>query len=279
MKIDAHQHFWNYDPNEYPWITDQLARLRRDFLPVDLEREWACAPLDGSIAVQARQTLKESRWLLRLAEQSPSIRGVVGWVDLRSERVEEQLAQFSGQPKFVGVRHVVQDEPDDDFMLQPAFLRGLGRLRQFNLTYDLLLHSKHLPAAIKVARRFPEQRFVLDHLAKPFIRSRTLMPWKDHIKELAAHENVCCKLSGLVTEAEWQDWKQTDFRPYLDVGFEAFGADRLMFGSDWPVCLMAATYQQVFEIVHDYLQQFPGDVGQKVMGENAARFYRIGASR
>jgi L-fuconolactonase len=278
MNIDAHQHFWNYDPKEYPWITDQLAKLRRDFLPADLEREWACLPVDGSIAVQARQTLEESRWLLLLADQSPAIRGVVGWVDLRSERVDEQLAEFSGQPKFVGVRHVVQDEPDDDFMLQPAFLRGLGCLKQFNLTYDLLLHPKHLPVAIKVVGQLPDQRFVLDHLAKPSIRSGTLLPWKDHIRELAAYENVHCKISGMVTEAKWEGWKQTDFRPYLDVVFEAFGADRLMFGSDWPVCLLAATYQQVFGIVHNCLQQFPEDVRQKVMGENAARFYGIEAS-
>jgi len=213
-----------------------------------------------------------------LADQSRSIRGVVGWVDLRSERVDEQLAEFRGQPKFVGVRHVVQDEPHDEFMLQPTFLRGLGCLRQFNLTYDLLLHPKHLTVAIKVVKRFPDQRFVLDHLAKPFIRNSILSPWKNHIRELAAYENVYCKVSGLVTEAEWEGWKQTDFRPYLDAGFEAFGADRLIFGSDWPVCLLSATYQQVFGIVHDYLQQFPGDVRQKVMGENAARFYGIGAS-
>lgn len=275
MNLDAHQHFWNYDAKQYPWITDELERLRRDYRPEDLARELAAAGLDGSIAVQARQTAEESRWLLALADRHPVIRGVVGWVDLRAETVEESLAELSRHPRFVGVRHVVQDEPDDAFMLRPDFLRGIGKLKQFQLAYDLLLFPKHLPAAVKVVEQFPDQRFVLDHMAKPSIKTGTQSPWDEHMRELARHSNVWCKLSGLVTEASWGRWTQTDFRPYLDVVFAAFGEDRLMFGSDWPVCLLSAGYADVHGIVRNYLQSFPEGVRRKIFGENAARFYGI----
>ena len=275
MKIDAHQHFWVFDPTQYPWINDELKKLRRDYLPGDLERELAGTNLDGSIAVQARQTLEESRWLLTLADHSPLVKGVVGWVDLQSERVEEQLAELAKHPKFVGVRHVVQDEADDAFMLHPAFLRGLGKLKQFNLTYDLLTFPKHLTVARKVVEKFPEQKFVLDHVSKPFIRAGTISPWDGDIRELAKFKNVWCKVSGMVTEAKWNQWKQSDFRPYLDVVFEAFGEDRLMFGSDWPVCLIAGSYEDVLGIVRDYIQPLPEASRQKILGDNAARFYGI----
>ena len=275
MKIDAHQHFWVFDPTQYPWINDELKKLRRNFLPADLQKELAGTKLDGSIAVQARQTLEESRWLLTLADHSPLVKGVVGWVDLQSERVEEQLAELAKHPKFVGVRHVVQDEADDAFMLRPAFLRGLGRLKQFNLTYDLLTFPKHLTVARKVVEKFPEQRFVLDHVAKPFIRAGTISPWDGDIRELAKFKNVWCKVSGMVTEAKWNQWRQSDFRPYLDVVFEAFGEDRLMFGSDWPVCLVAGSYEAVLGIVRDYVQPLPETSRQKILGDNAARFYGI----
>ena len=275
MKIDAHQHFWIFDPTQYPWINDELKKLRRDFLPADLERELAKVKLDGSIAVQARQTLDESRWLLTLADHSALVKGVVGWVDLQSEKVEEQLAELAKHPKFVGVRHVVQDEADDAFMLRPAFLRGLGKLKQFNFTYDLLTFPKHLTAARKVVEKFPEQKFVLDHISKPFIKARTISPWDRDIRELAKFKNVWCKVSGMVTEANWNQWTPPDFRPYLDVVFEAFGEDRLMFGSDWPVCLAAGSYEAVFGIVRDYIQPLPETSRQKIMGANAARFYGI----
>jgi len=275
MKIDAHQHFWVFDPTQYPWINDELKKLRSDYLPGDLERELAGTNLDGSIADQARQSLEESRLLLTLADHSPLVKGVVGWVDLQSERVEEQLAELAKHPKFVGVRHVVQDEADDEFMLRPAFLRGLGRLKQFNLTYDLLTFPKHLTVARKVVEKFPEQKFVLDHVAKPFIRAGTISPWDRDIRELAKFKNVWCKVSGMVTEAKWNQWKQSDFRPYLDVVFEAFGEDRLMFGSDWPVCLVAGSYVEVFGIVRDYIQPRPEASRQKILGTNAAGFYGV----
>ena len=275
MKIDSHQHFWNYDSAQYPWMTDALSRIRHDFLPPDLAPELAGASLDGSIAVQARQSLEETRWLLDLAEQHGLIKGVVGWVDLRSNRVSEQLAQFAGHPKFVGVRHVVQDELDDRFMLQPDFLRGLEALRPFNLVYDLLVYPKQLPAAIEVARRFPEQRFVLDHLAKPLIKDRVISPWASQIAELAQFQNVTCKLSGLITEAQWNQWSPADFQPCLDVVWTAFGEDRVMFGSDWPVCLLSGTYQQVYGLIDHYFSTFPPRIRDKVFGENALRFYRL----
>ena len=275
MKLDSHQHFWKYDATQYGWMKPEWP-IRRDLLPGDLQPLLARCGLAGEIAVQARQTLEESRWLLELADAHPLIQGVVGWVDLRSERVEEQLTRFAAHPRFVGVRHVVQDEPDDNFLLRPEFVRGIRALRQFQLRYDLLIFPKQLPAAIELVRRFPEQPFVLDHLAKPFIRDGVLSPWREQIHTLAAAPNVCCKISGLVTEAHWQHWRAADFRPYLDVVFAAFGPERLLFGSDWPVSLLAATYEQSFGLVNDYLAQFPTATRDQILGGNAAKFYGIG---
>ena len=276
MRIDSHQHFWRYSEPEYPWI-GKGTPLQRDWLPADLEREAAKVHVDGSVAVQARQTVEESRWLLKLADEHPFIKGVVGWVDLQSEKVEDDLAELSKHKKFVGMRHVVQSEPDSQFMLKPEFLRGLGRLKRFNLAYDLLLYPKHLPVAVKVVEKFPEQRFVLDHIAKPMIRAGMVQPWKDDIKELAKHKNVLCKISGLVTEAKLQGWKKEDFRPYLDIVMGAFGEERVMFGSDWPVCLLAGSYEEVHGLVADFLDQFSAEARNKFFGENAANFYRLPA--
>jgi L-fuconolactonase len=273
MRIDSHQHFWKYDDAEYPWI-GKGTPLQRDWLPADLEREARNVGIDGSVVVQARQTLEESRWLLELAEKSSFIKGVVGWVDLRSEKLPDDLAALSKHKKFVGVRHVVQSETAD-FMLQPEFLRGIGELHAFDFTYDLLLFPKHLPSAVKVAEKFSHQRFVLDHIAKPMIRAGMMQPWKDDIRALAKQKNVSCKISGLVTEAKLKDWKKEDFRPYLDVVFEAFGEDRVMFGSDWPVCLLAGSYEQVHGLTADYFKQFSTAVQEKFFGGNAAKFYRL----
>ena len=272
MRLDSHQHFWSYSSAEYPWIPVGSA-LQRDWLPEDLAQLQTALGFDGSIAVQARQSLAESRWLLALAEVDPRIKGVVGWVDLQSDRVEEQLAELAANPKFVGVRHVVQDEPDDRFLLRPEFMRGLGKLRQFGLTYDLLIFPQQLPAAIELVRRFPEQPFVLDHIAKPFIRVGTLSPWRELIVELAKFPNVLCKVSGMVTEADHQAWEPDDFRPFLDVVFAAFGEQRLMFGSDWPVCLLAATYAQTLGLVRDYVAALPAKTQAALFGETAAQFY------
>lgn len=273
VTIDSHQHFWNYDPGEYPWIKADWP-IRRSFLPSDLKQLLAFAGMDGCVAVQARQTLEETRWLLQLADEHPFIKGVVGWVDLRSPAVPEALASVR-HPKLAGVRHVVQDEPDDRFMLREDFLRGIAALEEFDLAYDILIFPKQLPAAIELARLFPRQRFVLDHIAKPFIRDGVVDPWQAQIRELAQCPNVMCKLSGMVTEARWWVWDQRDFRPYLEVVWEAFGEDRLMAGSDWPVCLLSAEYAETLGVVKHFLQQFPTATWKKIMGANACAFYRL----
>jgi len=274
MRIDSHQHFWRYDAAQYPWIP-QGSPLHRDWLPDDLAPLLAASGLDGCVAVQARQTFEESRWLLELAERAPIIKGVVGWVDLRSERVGQQLAELASSPKFRGVRHVVQDEPDVNFLLGADFQRGIGALHQFGLTYDLLVFPKQLPAAIELVRKFPEQPFVLDHIAKPPINAGTLDPWTEQIRELARAPTVLCKVSGLVTEADHVAWRADDFKPYLQVVFDAFGEDRLLFGSDWPVCLLAGSYERVFKVVDDYTRPLTASARAKLFGENAARFYGL----
>jgi L-fuconolactonase len=272
--LDSHQHFWRYDAQQYPWIAPG-SPLQRDWLPPDLAPLLAAEKLDGCIAVQARQTIEESHWLLELAEHHSIVKGVVGWVDLRSPGVAKDLAALAPHPKFCGVRHVVQDEPDVNFMLGAEFQRGIGKLREFKLSYDILILPRQLPAAIELARRFPEQPFVLDHIAKPPIMDGTLSPWREQIRELAKSPNVLCKVSGMVTEADLAAWKPADFRPFLDVVFEAFGEERLMYGSDWPVCLRAAKYAQVYQLVADYAQKLSDAAKEKIFGGNAARFYRV----
>lgn len=274
MRLDSHQHFWRYSTDEYPWMQPSWP-IRRDFLPPDLKPLLDGTGLAGSIAVQARQSLEENRFLLGLADAHPLIKGVVGWVDLRSDRVEEQLAEFAKHPKFVGVRHVVQDEPDDNFVLHPDFLRGIARLKQFDLTYDILIFPKQLPAAIKLVEQFPEQPFVLDHIAKPHIKDGTLSPWREQMRELAKFPNMLCKVSGMVTEANWSGWKADDFKPYLDVVFAAFGVERLMYGSDWPVCLLAGNYECVFDLANDYVDNLSSEAKAQFLGGNAARFYGV----
>jgi len=275
MLLDAHQHFWMYSPTDYGWISDNMAALRRDFLPHDLEPLLAAEKFDGSIAVQDRQTLEETRWLLELASQSDIVKGVVGWVDLRSPDLPAQLDQFARNPKLVGVRHVVQDEPDDDFMLRSDFRRGIARLRKYNLAYDILIYPRQLPAAVRLAGEFPEQRFVLDHIAKPQIAEGRMDTWDEGIRELAEADNVWCKLSGMVTEARWHEWKPEDFRPYLDIVMNAFGPARLMIGSDWPVCTASAPYSRTIGMVREYIAQLTQHEQQQILGQNCASFYRL----
>jgi L-fuconolactonase len=275
MKLDAHQHFWRYNPQEYGWIEPGMAVLQQDRLPADLAPLLAGAGIDGTVAVQARQSLAESRWLLALAGQHPFIRGVVGWVDLCSPELAGQLEALSADARFRGVRHVLQDEPDDRFMLRPDFQRGIGLLARFGLTYDLLIHPRHLPLACELVARFPDQPFVLDHVAKPFIKAGLLEPWASDLRRLAAFPNVVCKVSGLVTEARWPGWQPANFRPYLDVVLEAFGPGRLMFGSDWPVCTLAASYTQVAGLVSDYVEQLSAGEQAAIWGGTAARFYGL----
>jgi len=275
MRIDAHQHFWRYTPDEYDWIDDSMSILRRDFLPADLKPELAPIGFDACVTVQARQSLEESRWLLELAERNPFIAGVVGWVDLCAENVRHQLVEFSQNPKFLGVRHIVQAEADDRYLLRPDFLRGIAALEEFNLTYDILIYPRHLPVAIEFVERFPKQRFVLDHLAKPFIKTQAIEPWASHIRLLAAFPNLFCKLSGMLTEADWKTWKPTHFEPYLKTALDAFGPDRLMIGSDWPVCKVAGSYEQAMALVIDFLQNDSKEVLDWILGSTARRFWQL----
>lgn len=276
VRIDAHQHFWSYDEKQYPWIQPKWP-IRKSFLPDDLKPLLDLQMIDACVAVQARQTFEETIWLLDLAKEFPFIAGVVGWINLLADSpkaIAYQLDRIDRQ-RLVGVRHVVQDERDDRFMLRSDFLTGIAALREYGLTYDLLIFPKQLPAAIELVRKFSEQKFVLDHIAKPVIREGLVEPWSAQIKELAKSPNVFCKVSGMVTEARWHQWKPSDFRPYLDIVWSAFGEDRLMFGSDWPVCLLSGNYSQVASIVTDYLTQFSESTREKVLGGNAIRFYKL----
>ncbi len=275
MIIDSHQHFWKYHPQRDTWITDQMSVLRRDFLPVDLLAELQSNHIDGTIAVQADQYEAETAFLLDLAEQYPFIKGVVGWIDLAAPNVSERLAHFSQFPKLRGFRHIVQSEPDDRYLLREDFCRGIAALHDFHFTYDILVYPKQLPAAVEFASKFPDQIFVLDHLAKPFIKTRQFDSWTAHIRELAQNSNVSCKLSGLITEADWRGWRVNDFRYCLDVVSECFGPERLMFGSDWPVCLLAGTYRQARSLIESYMGQLPADAQASIWGMNAIRFYGL----
>jgi L-fuconolactonase len=275
MRIDSHQHFWLYSPAEHTWMSDEMGGLKRDFLPEDLQPLLKANGFDSCIAVQACQTLEETRWLLKLAEKHAFIEGVVGWVDLRSTDLPNQLKIFAAYPKFVGVRHMVQVEPDDEFVLRAEFINGIAQLKQYDLTYDLLLHPKHLRVAAQLVQKFPEQPFVLDHIGKPRIAEGLLSPWQEDLRALASAQNVWCKLSGMVTEAKWNQWKPADFTPYFDSVVEAFTPERLMIGSDWPVCLLSGSYASTMQIAIDYVRQFPPAVQAGVLWENCARFYGV----
>jgi L-fuconolactonase len=275
MRIDSHQHFWRYNQEDFSWVTDDMAILRRDFLPADLLPELSGNGMDGSVLVQASQSDEETQSLLCWANEHEQIKGVVGWVDLSTAGVEKQLQRLSTSAKLCGFRHIVQAEPDDRFMLRPDFCRGIGQLKQFRFTYDILIYPSQLPAAVELVGRFPEQPFVIDHLAKPEIRSKSLDGWAKHMRLLGQAPNVHCKLSGMVTEADWRTWRPDDFVPYLDVVFEAFGPDRLMFGSDWPVCLVAASYRQVKSLVEDYIGRVAPQRMESIFGHNAMCFYGL----
>jgi len=273
-RLDAHNHFWNYSSEEYPWIKTG-SPLHRNWLPGDLETLQTPLGFDGSIAVQARQSLAESRWLLELAHRHPRVAGVVGWVDLRASDVERDLAALAEDPRFVGVRHVVQDEPDARFLLGADFVRGLKLLSRYDLTYDLLIFPSQLPAAVELVGQLPEQAFVLDHCAKPPVASGALEPWHEWITRLAAHPNVCCKVSGLVTEADWQTWSFEQLRPYLDVVENVFGRSRLLWGSDWPVCLYASAYERWAEVCREWVLSWSPAEQAGFWGGNTARFYGV----
>jgi len=274
-RIDSHQHFWLYNVEDYGWMAGDRSPLQVDFMPPDLQPLLTDSGIDGTVAVQARQVLGETEFLLALADQFELIQGVVGWVDMRAEDVEAQLEPFASHPRLVGLRHIVHDEADDRFMLGGNFLRGLAALKAYDLRYDLLLYPKHIPIAIDVVKQFPEQPFVLDHIAKPFIKDGVIGAWEDDIRTLASFDNVWCKVSGMVTEAAWGAWTHDDFKPYLDIVFDSFGVNRLMFGSDWPVCTLSGSYGEVVGIVENYIAALSADEQAAVMGGNAAEFYGL----
>lgn len=279
MRIDTHQFFWHYNAEEYgwmfPWTLPGMENLKEDHLPDDLLPLLKAVGIDDTVAIQVRQSLEETRWLLELADQYPFIKGVVGWVDLRSPKLREQLERFCPHPKLCGIRHKVHDEPDDQFMLREDFIRGIGTLAEFDLAFDLLLFPKHLPVACELVSMFPEQCFVLDHMGKPPIKTGQVAPWDADIRRLASFSNVFCKISGMVTEADWKAWTPADFRPYLDIVFEAFGTKRIMIGSDWPECTLAGTYHEVMQLAFDYIAQFSETEHADVSGNNAISFYKI----
>ncbi|MFN0205816.1 MAG: amidohydrolase family protein [Planctomycetota bacterium] len=274
-RIDAHQHFWRYSPATHGWIDERMNILKRDFLPADLKPSLDFCHIDGCVAVQAESSTNETRWLLHLSEENPWIRGVVGWVDLCSPNVATDLRELSQNAKFKGVRHIVQSEPDDRFLLRPDFCRGISTLAEFGLTYDILIYPKQLPAALEFVSRFPLQKFMIDHLAKPAIGLDSSQPWERQMSAMAKFPNVYCKISGLVTETTWDRWKASDFDYYINTIYQTFGPERMVFGSDWPVCTLAASYPAVHGIVDFFFLSRPDAERSLVFGGNASRFYEL----
>jgi L-fuconolactonase len=275
QKIDSHQHFWNYDPATHGWITDDMEIIRQDFLPEDLEPILNEYGFSGCVSVQADQTETENHMLIEHAMRNSFIKGVVGWVDFKAANVEERLAYYQQFEKLKGFRHILQGEADRAFMLNADFKRGIAKLKQFGYTYDILIYTDQLGYANEFAAAFPDQPFVIDHLAKPKIKDGDIDQWANDMQAIAKNENVSCKLSGMVTEADWQGWKAADFAAYMDIIFGAFGADRVMFGSDWPVCRVAATYGEMLSIPEAYVAKLSATEQEKFWGANAIKFYGL----
>ena len=274
-RIDSHQHFWKYDPQRHSWINDSMSILKKDFLPEDLKKIYNKYEVSGCIAVQADQSENETNFLLSLSDEYDFIKGVVGWIDLRSADFEERLEHYSQHSKMLGFRHVVQDEADPNFVLQRSFLEGISKLSRYNYTYDILIYPHQMAASLEMVNKFPHQKFVIDHIAKPYIKDGIIEGWKDSIVQFAQLENVSCKVSGMITEANWQSWNYTDLIPYLDTVFEAFGTKRIMFGSDWPVCLLAGSYKDVLSVPERYLESFTENEKMDIWARNATKFYNL----
>ena len=275
MTLDTHQHFWHYDPARHAWIDDAMNVIQRNFTPEDLKPELDEHDLQGCIAVQVDQNDLENQYLLALADQYPFIKGVVGWVDLRDPAIDERLEKLTEYSKLCGFRHIVQGEQDVNFLLRPDVLRGIYALKPHEYTYDILVYPHQLGAVLEFVRRVPDQRLVIDHMAKPYIKDRYMDGWEILMKEIAAYPHVYCKVSGLITEANWSGWTYDDIAPYLDVVFNAFGIDRLMYGSDWPVCLVAGSYADVYGLVDRYTDGFSTEDKAKLFGLNGQRFYAV----
>ena len=275
MIIDSHQHFWQVGRFDYPWMSSDLGVLYRDYLPPVLEPILQANGVEKTVLVQASNSVEESRWLLELADQYPFIAGVVGWVDLRSEHVDAQLAELADHSKFKGVRHLVESEPANDWLVQPEVLRGLKQLAESDLSYDLLVHPRHLCHVRRVAAECPDLRLVIDHMAKPAIGRGEFDDWSKQFRPLAEFANMHCKLSGLVTEANWSNWRVDDLRPYVDCALESFGPERLMFGSDYPVCLLAASYERVLDSFQEALKDLADSERTMILSKSATKFYRL----
>ena len=275
MTLDSHQHFWRYDPVQYAWIDERMKTIRKDFLPADLEPILKSNGIEGCIAVQADQSEDETRFLLDLAGQHEFVQGVVGWVDLQASNLEERLDYWSQFDRLCGFRHIVQGEEDVNFLLRPAFLNGVAALKKHGFTYDILIFPHQLGAALEFVRRLPEQAFVIDHIAKPYIEDGFIDGWASLMREIAAYPNVYCKVSGMLTEADWSAWQYEDFIPYLDVVFSSFDIERIMYGSDWPVCLVAGSYNQVIEVVRRYTSGFSPHEKDRIFGLNGQTFYGL----
>jgi L-fuconolactonase len=273
--IDAHQHFWQFNAVRDSWITDEMSVIQKNFFPNDLKPVLQQNGFDGCVAVQASQSEEETRFLISLATENDFVKGVVGWIDLQADNIEERLEEYKSIPVVKGFRHVLQGEPQRDLMLKPGFKRGIEALQQYGFTYDILIFPDQVKFSDELVAFFPEQKFVIDHIAKPYIKRKEIDEWKKDMENIAKHENVYCKISGMVTEADWKTWKKEDFEPYLDVVVNAFGTNRILFGSDWPVCLVAASYQEMLAIVKDYFASFSKDEQEQFFGLNAIRFYNL----
>jgi len=275
MTIDSHQHFWKYEPTKHDWIDDSMAIIRIDFMPSDLQKLYQENGIDGCVAVQADQTLKETNFLIELASENDFIKGIVGWVDLRAENIEEVLKQYNQFEKVKGFRHIVQGEADHNFLLRPNFLRGIAALEKYNFTYDILIFPHQLGAALELVQKFPNQKFVIDHIAKPYIKDGFYAGWANLMLAIGKHKNVYCKLSGMTTEADYQTWSSDQIKPYMDLVLKAFGSDRILFGSDWPVCLVTGNYANTKELVTQFIAPLSSDEQNKIMGQNAINFYNL----
>lgn len=274
-RIDSHHHLWNYSQADYPWISEGMKSIRRDFLVADLAQSMQAAKIDGVVTVQARQSLLETDWLLGLASAHDFMRGVVGWVPLADPEVGSHLEKYWHHPKLKAVRHLLQDEPDEFYMLREDFNQGVSQLEDLGLSYDILIRERQLPQTIEFVDLHPTQVFILDHIAKPNIKSRLLSPWRERMRELARRENIYCKLSGMVTEADWSSWTHHDLSPFIDVVLECFGANRLMFGSDWPVSLLACAYEKWVEVVEQLIASLSASERDRLFGGTAKEAYRL----
>ncbi|WP_321995496.1 amidohydrolase family protein [Draconibacterium orientale] len=275
MIIDTHHHLWNCNPVEFDWIDDEMAAIRKSFLPADLQATLVNTGVEGVVTVQARQSLEETDWLLKLASENDFMKGVVGWVPLADENIQQILEGYKSNPWLKGVRHVVQGEPDPEFILGRDFNRGISLLKNFNLVYDILIFEQQLPNTIRFVDQHPGQQFVVDHIAKPKIKIDELEPWAKNIKELAKRENVSCKISGMVTEADYKLWTEEQLNPYFETVLEAFGPSRLLFGSDWPVCLVATNYSSWLDLVKKMISKFTKEEQDLILYKNAQRIYNI----